>query len=235
VTPMIRGVTELTGDVDRAASHQWSDRGAVTSMTGQAATTPSPHTDGFFAGVADKVSAKSGYRWLLVVTGFAWIVVAVAILRITYETVAAVALLFGGICVVVAATEVFMGAMSSRRWRIVHWLLAVLFVVVGVMAFLAMKATLAVLAAVMSFFFISRGAIDVVSAMAAIREHGWQLLLMVGMGELALGLWAAGPWKASFPALMAWIAAGTVLHGVGQIASGFLMRGVGHDVATRGA
>jgi uncharacterized membrane protein HdeD (DUF308 family) len=205
------------------------------STTRQAATTSSQHPHRFFAGVADKVVAKSGYWWLPVVAGVAWIVVAVMILRITYETVAAIALLFGGICVVVAATEVFMGAMSSRRWRIAHWLLAALFVVVAVMAFVAMKATLAALAAVMSFFFILRGAFDVVSAMAASRERGWQLLLMVGMGQLALGFWAAGPWKASFSGLMAWIAAGTMLHGVGQIASGFLVREVGHDVATRRA
>jgi uncharacterized membrane protein HdeD (DUF308 family) len=206
------------------------------STTKQAATTPSRHTRRFFGGVADKVAAKSGYWWLLVVTGVAWIVVAVVILRITYETVAAIALLFGAICVIVAVTEVFTGVMmSSRRWRIVHWLLAVLFVVVGIMAFLMMKATLAALAAVMSFFFISRGAVDVVSALAASKERGWQLLLMVGIGELALGFWAAGPWKTSFPALVAWIAAGTMLHGIGQITSGFLMREVGHDVATRRA
>jgi uncharacterized membrane protein HdeD (DUF308 family) len=202
------------------------------STTGQAGATPSQHTHRLFAGVADKVVGNSKYWWLLVVAGVAWIVVAAMILRITYDTVATIALLFGGICVVVAATEVFMGAMSSRRWRIAHWLLAVLFVVVAIMAFLAMKATLAALAAVVSFFFISRGAFDVVSAMAASRERSWQLLLMVGLGQLALGFCAAGPWKTSFSALMAWIAAGTMLHGVGQIASGFLVRELGHDVAT---
>jgi uncharacterized membrane protein HdeD (DUF308 family) len=201
------------------------------STTGQAAATPSQHTHRFFAGVADKVVAKSKYWWLLVVAGVAWIVVAVMILRITYETVTTIALLFGAICVVVAATEVFMGAMSSRRWRIAHWLLAVLFVAVAVAALLAMKATLAALAAVVSLFFISRGAFDVVSAMAASRERGWQLLLMVGLGQLALGFWAGGPWKTSFLGLMAWISAGTMLHGIGQIASGFLLREVGHDVA----
>jgi uncharacterized membrane protein HdeD (DUF308 family) len=160
--------------------------------TGQAATTSSQHPHRLFADVADNVVAKSRYWWLLVVAGVAWIVAAVMILRITDKTVATIALLFGGICVVVAATEVLMGAISSRRWRIAHWLLAVVFVVVAVMALLAMKATLAALAAVISFFFISRGAFDVVAALAASKERGWQLLLMVGLGELALGFWGCG-------------------------------------------
>ena len=122
MTPIIRGVTELAVDVDHATNYQWIDRGAVMSTTmsttEQAATTPSRHTHRFFAGVADKVAAKSGYWWLLVVTGVAWIVVAVVILRITYETMAAIALLFGAICVIVAATEVFMG---SRSGPIAYW------------------------------------------------------------------------------------------------------------------
>ena len=204
------------------------------SKAGQAAVPPSRQSHNFLDHLSDEVVAKSRHWWVLLVAGVAWILIAVVILRITYTTVASIAILFGAVCLLMAATEVMVGAMSSsRNWRVAHWLVAALFVVVAVVAFLALKATLVGLAAVMSFFFVLRGAFDVISAIAARREPGWWVLLVVGLTELAIGLWAAGGWKASIVALVAWIAAGTMLHGVGQIASAFLVREIGHDVATR--
>ena len=198
------------------------------------AAAPSRQAHNFIEHLTDDVVSKSRYWWLLLITGVAWIVIAIMILRVTYTTVASIAILFGAVCLIMAANEVMVGAVSSsRRWRIAHWLAAVLFVVVAVLAFLALKATLIGLAAVMSFFFALRGAFDVIAAIAARREPGWWVLLVVGLAELAIGLWTAGGWKASFVALVAWIAAGTMIHGVGQIASAFLVREIGHDVAAR--
>ena len=69
-------------------------------------------------------------------TGIAWVIIAIVILRFNYATVATIAVLFGGFCFVAAANEVVVAAVSSSRgWRILHWLLAVLFVIVGVVAF----------------------------------------------------------------------------------------------------
>jgi len=61
------------------------------------------------------------------------------------------------------------------------------------------------------------------------------VLLIVDLTELAIGLGAAGGdgWKASFVALVAWIAAGTMNYGVGQIASAFHVREIRHDVTAR--
>jgi len=204
------------------------------NKTRQAATAPSRQAHNLIERFTDDVVSKSRYWWVLLITGVAWIVIAFVILRITYTTVASIAMLFGAVCLIMAANEAIVGAVSSSRsWRIARWLVAVLFVVAAVFAFLALKATLIGLAAVMSFFFALRGALDVIAAIAARREPGWWVLLVVGLTELAIGLWAAGGWKASFVALVAWIAAGTMIHGVGQIASAFLVREVGHDVAAR--
>jgi uncharacterized membrane protein HdeD (DUF308 family) len=80
---------------------------------------------------------------------------------------------------VAAANEVMVGAMmSSRGGRIARGLLAVLFVVAGVVAFLGVKVTIVGLGAVMSVLFICWGAIGVLAALAARREHGWWVLLM---------------------------------------------------------
>ena len=182
--------------------------------------------------VLNFVHSTTRHWWLLLIAGIAWIVVAVIILRFNLTTVATVAVLFGVYCFVAAANEVAIGAVSSKGWRIVHWLLAVLFDVVGVLAFLLPGATFVSLAAVMSFYFVFRGAVDIAKAISASSMPGWWVLLVTGLAELAIGFWAAGSWNVSVVVLVAWVAAGAMINGIGEIAAAFMARSVDHDVTT---
>jgi uncharacterized membrane protein HdeD (DUF308 family) len=169
----------------------------------------------------DAVS-KSRAWWLLLVTGAAWIVLSIVILRFDYTTVAAVAVLFGAYCLVAAVNEIMVGAMSSSTgWRIAHVLLAVLLVVVGVVSFINLGATFVTLAAIISFYFIFRGCFDIAMAFASSAVSGWWVLLISGLIELGLGFWAAGSWNVSVVVLVAWVAAGALVHGIGEIALAF--------------
>jgi uncharacterized membrane protein HdeD (DUF308 family) len=47
------------------------------------------------------------------------------------------------------------------------------------------------------------------------------VLLITGLIELGLGFWAAGSWNISVVILVAWVAAGALLHGIGEIALAF--------------
>ncbi len=188
-------------------------------------------TGGLFHDVLDNVVSSTRYWWLMLITGVAWIVIAVVILRFDYNTVAAIATLFGVFSFFAAANEVMVGAVSTTGWRILHWLLAVLFVVVGVFAFIRPDNTFVGLAAVMSFYFIFRGSFDIAMAFVGSRTPGWWVLLLVGLAELAIGFWAAGSWKVSVVVLVSWVAAGALILGIGQIASAFLVRKVGHGAA----
>jgi uncharacterized membrane protein HdeD (DUF308 family) len=106
--------------------------------------------------VPDNVVSTTRYWWLLLITGGAWILISVLILRFDYTTVAAVAVLFGMFCLAASANEFISAVSSSRGWRILHWLLAALFVVVGIVAFVHPGQTFVALAAVMSFYFVFR-------------------------------------------------------------------------------
>lgn len=193
---------------------------------------PAPKATGLFHGAVDELVSTTKYWWLLLVTGVAWVVIAILILRFNYTTVAAIAVLFGVFCFAAAANEVMVSAVtSSRGWRILHWLLAALFVVVGVVALFRPDDTFVGLAAVMSFYFVFRGAFDIAMSLAGSRVPGWWVLLLVGIGEIAIGFWAAGSWKVSVVVLVSWVAAGALIHGIGQIASAFLVRKVGHGAA----
>jgi uncharacterized membrane protein HdeD (DUF308 family) len=187
---------------------------------------------GLFHEAVDEFVSTTKHWWLLLVTGVAWVVIAILILRFDYTTVAAIAVLFGVFCFAAAANEVMVSAVtSSRGWRILHWLLAVLFVVVGVVAFIRPADTFVGLAAVMSFYFVFRGVFDIATSLAGSRIPGWWVLLLVGIAEIAIGFWAAGSWNVSVVVLVSWVSAGALIHGIGQIASAFMVRKVGHGAA----
>jgi uncharacterized membrane protein HdeD (DUF308 family) len=181
--------------------------------------------------VLDEIVSTTQRWWLLLITGIAWTVVGIVILRFNYTTVLAISVLFGVFCLVAAVNELMVGAVSSRGWRILHWLLAALLVVVGVVALVRPEPTFVGLAAVMSFYFVFRGSFDIAMAIAGSRAPGWWVLLLVGLAELAIGFWAAGSWQVSVVVLVSWVAAGALIHGVGQIASAFMVRRVGRNVA----
>jgi uncharacterized membrane protein HdeD (DUF308 family) len=170
----------------------------------------------------ESAASKTRFWWLLLITGAAWIVLSIVILRFDYTTVAAVAVLFGAYCLVAAVNEIMIGAVSSSTgWRIAHGLLAALLVVVGVVSFANLGATFVTLAAIISFYFIFRGSFDIVMAFAGSAVSGWWVLLISGLIELGLGFWAAGSWNVSVLVLVAWVAAGALVHGIGEIALAF--------------
>src|SRR5262245_57608870 len=142
--------------------------------------------------VFDEIHSSTRQWWLLLITGIAWIVIAVVILRFNYATVAAIAALFGVFSLVAAANEVVVGMVSSTGWRILHWLLAAVFVVVGVLAFVYPADTFVALAAVMSFYFDFRGAFDI--AMALTGNQGARLVGTAGGGPCLVAARVLGGW-----------------------------------------
>ena len=174
----------------------------------------------------DAVS-KTRFWWILLITGAAWIVVSILILRFNYTTIATVAVLFGVFCLAAAVNQVIIGAVSSSTgWRIAHWLLAVVFAVIGVVAFLNLNETFIALTAVISFYFVFRGGFDIAMALAGPRSPGWWVMIIMGLIELGLGFWAAGSWGISVVLLVAWVAAGALVHGINEIVLAFQVQDI---------
>jgi uncharacterized membrane protein HdeD (DUF308 family) len=184
------------------------------------------------------ISAAAGQRtlarvlppwWLLLITGIGWTLVGLIVLRFDYTSVSAISILFGIVAIAAGVMEIGVMILAAGWWKLLHIVLAVIFIVAGIVAFIHPGNTFAALAAVFSFFLIFAGTFDIVVSISARHEiEVWWLQLVGGIIELALGFWAAGYYGRSTVLLIAWVAAFAVIRGVRDIVLAFRVREVQH-------
>src|SRR5690242_10268779 len=167
--------------------------------------------------------------WLLLITGIAWMLAALILLRFDYTSVSAIAILFGIVAIVAGVLEIGVLMLANGWWKLLHGLLAVVFIVTGIVAFIHPGNTFVALSAVFSFFLIFAGTFDIIVSISARREiEVWWLQLVSGIVEVVLGFWAAGYYGRSAVLLVAWVAAFAVIRGVRDIVLAFRVREVQH-------
>jgi len=167
--------------------------------------------------------------WLLLITGIAWLVVSVILLRFDYKSVSAIAILFGIVAIFAGVVEIGVMIMAAGWWKLLHAVLAFVFIVAGIVAFIHPGDTFAALAAIFSFFLIFAGAFDIIVSISTRKEiEVWWLQLVSGIIEIVLGFWAAGYYGRSAVLLVAWVAVIAIIRGVRDIVLAFRVREVQH-------
>ena len=167
--------------------------------------------------------------WLMLITGIAWIVVSVILLRFDYTSVSAISILFGVVALFAGAAELVNVFIAAGLWKLLYAVLALVFIVAGVVAFIHPGNTFLALAAVFSFFLIFAGTFDIIISISTRHEiEVWWLQLIGGIIELALGFWAAGYYGRSSVLLVAWVAAFAIIRGVRDIVLAFRVREIQH-------
>ncbi len=166
--------------------------------------------------------------WLFLLTGLLWLLFAIIVLRFDYTTVSAVSILFGVVAIFAGVNEFFMLAASHRWWKVLHGLLGVIFIVVGIIAFVHPGDTFAALAAVMAFFLIFKGFFDIIVSIATRDEISiWWVQLIAGIVEVLIGFWAAGYWGRSAILLVIWVGVIALMRGITEIIFAFKLRSAG--------
>jgi uncharacterized membrane protein HdeD (DUF308 family) len=183
--------------------------------------------------IGERAKGVGRYWWLLLLTGIAWIVVAAIVFRFDYDSVVAVAVLFGVLAITIGTMEVALAMVSRGWWRVLHGLLGAIFVATGVVAFFTPGNTFVGLAAVISFYFVFAGSWDLVSSLSMRQVPGWWIQLVSGLVELGLGFWAAGSFRISASLLVAFVGALAVIRGVSQISLAFTLRSVSEAAQRR--
>jgi uncharacterized membrane protein HdeD (DUF308 family) len=167
--------------------------------------------------------------WLLLITGIAWSLVGLIMLRFDYTSVHAISLLFGFVGIAAGLMEILMIFMAAGWWKLLNAVLALAFLAAGVVAFVHPGNTFAALAAIFSFFLIFAGTFDIIMSIAARHEiEVWWLQLIGGIIEVFLGFWAAGYYGRSAVLLIAWVAAFAIIRGVRDFVLAFRVRELQH-------
>ena len=166
--------------------------------------------------------------WLFLLTGLLWLLFSIIIFRFDYSSVRAISVLFGVVALAAGVNECLMFVASHGWWKILHLLLGLIFVVVGVVAFVHPGGTFEALAAVMAFFLIFKGFFDIVVSIATKEElHAWWVQLVAGIVEVLIGFWAAGYWGRSAILLVIWVGVIALMRGITEIIFAFKLRAAG--------
>ena len=167
--------------------------------------------------------------WVFVITGIGWMLVSLIVLRFDYTSVSAISILFGIVAIAAGVVEIAVMLLAGGWWKLLHAVLALVFIVAGIVAFVHPGDTFAALAAVFSFILVFAGTFDIIESISVRHEiEVWWLQLIGGIIELALGFWAAGYYGRSAILLVAWVAAFALIRGVMNIVLAFRVYDLQH-------
>jgi len=169
--------------------------------------------------------AITGVWWLFLITGIAWLIIALIVLRFDTTSIATVGALLG-IVFLVAGLNEWMIAIVRPSWKWAHIALGILFVIGGFTAFARPYNAFWALASLLGFLLVLKGSLDViVSAMTKDVNEFWWLGLVAGILELLLGFWAS---QQFFPAratlILIWVGFAAMFRGITEIALAFHIR-----------
>jgi uncharacterized membrane protein HdeD (DUF308 family) len=191
-------------------------------------TTSRPPGIGLRREVVDIAPEGARYWWLFLVTGTLWLLFALIVFRFDLDTVTAVGIAVGAVCIAVGVNELIAIRVSSGGWKVVRGVLGVLFALVGVVALAYPDRTFVEVAAIFSFFLLLKGGFDIMSALLLRREADlWWIALIVGVVEILLAFWAAGNFGREAVLLVVWIGAAALARGVTEIVLAIRLRELG--------
>ena len=123
----------------------------------------------------------AGPWWLFLLTGMAWLIISVMVLRFSTASVTTVGVLIGVLFLVSAADEMLISAVG-HTWRWAHVLLALLFTVGAIWSFATPFGAFWSLASVLGLLLVFKGTLDIITAVET-RDinSSWWLGMVAGI------------------------------------------------------
>jgi uncharacterized membrane protein HdeD (DUF308 family) len=171
--------------------------------------------------------------WVFLVLGVVWLMVGFVVLRLDTSSIETVGFLIGALFVAGALNEAMLASASSGGWKILHWVMAVLFVFGAAWAFTTPGEPVFALASVLGFVLFFQGTLSIMSALAG-RDLNpvWGLSLAVGILEILLAFWVSQRYiPARVALILVWVGIMAIFRGVEHIALAFAVRRVGRGVS----
>lgn len=171
-------------------------------------------------------SQLSRHWWIFLLSGFAWLVIAVVVLRFSIASVATIGLLLGAVFLFSAVSEFGVAVLRGGGWAVLRVILGVLFIGGAIWSFVRPYEAFWALAAAFGLLLILTGGFDIAhSAMTQPINPVWWLGLVVGILEIGLGFWASQQYIGARAALLVlWVGLYSLFHGIGDIVLAFEVR-----------
>jgi uncharacterized membrane protein HdeD (DUF308 family) len=162
----------------------------------------------------------------LLITGILWIIVAWLVLAFDSTSINTIAVLAGAVILAAGIAELYL-MLFAPGWKWLHALLAGLFVITGLFAWINPGDTVFWLAAFIGWYLLFKGIADIVLGFLTKAENdAWWLSIIVGIFEVLLGFWSAGRFGRSLYLLIAYVAVIALTRGVMDIVMAFRVRRV---------
>jgi uncharacterized membrane protein HdeD (DUF308 family) len=173
------------------------------------------------------VREAAGKWWLFLLTGIAWLVFSLIIFRFDITSVTTIGILFGAVAIMAGLNEFMALAVSTTGWKIAHGILGVIFVLVGIFAFIEPGSAFAALASVIGFFFLFKGIFDITLAISTRSEFDlWWLQLVAGLIEIGLAFWVAGNFHQKAILLIVYTGLVALSKGISELFLAFKLKGL---------
>jgi uncharacterized membrane protein HdeD (DUF308 family) len=176
------------------------------------------------------------YWWVLLVSGIAWLVIAWVVLRADITSLATVGVLLGVLFIAAGVNEVFFAGAVTSGWKILHYAMAVIFLLGGLWAFIRPIDSFFALASVLGLILIISGAFEIVRAVASREENRyWWLGLISGILLILLAFWVSSSDRVFNLAnraflILFWVGFMALIRGFTQIMLAFSVRRAGREL-----
>jgi uncharacterized membrane protein HdeD (DUF308 family) len=173
------------------------------------------------------------YWWVFLLTGIAWLVIAWLVLRMDITSIAAVGVLLGVVFLVASVNEVGLGSLMSGGWKILHYVMALIFFIGGLWSLVRPVDSFFALASVLGLILIFYGTFEIARAFSSRGVNPyWWIGLITGILLLLLAFWVSGSDRVYALAqrtylILFWVGFFALFKGITQIVNAFGIRHAG--------
>jgi uncharacterized membrane protein HdeD (DUF308 family) len=180
-----------------------------------------------------QVSDAARWWWVFIVTGILWLMISLVVLRFTETSVSTVGILIGAVLLIAAITEFMVVGVTSGGWKVVHVIMALIFLLGAIWGFANPKDAFWALASVLGFILVIYGAIGLTEAIVTRDVNPlWWLGMIVGILLILLGFWTGQQLLAvKGQLLIFYVGLAALFRGIGQIVFAFQLHHVERELA----
>ena len=176
---------------------------------------------------------RAKYWWVVLLIGIAWLVIAWLVLRLDATSLTTVGVLLGVVFIAAGVNEAGLGSLMSGGWKVLHYVMAVIFFLGGLWSLIRPVNSFFALASVLGLILVFYGTFEIVRAVSSRGVNPyWWIGLLTGILLLLLAFWVSGSDRVYALAqrsylILFWVGFMALFKGITQLVMAFGIRHAG--------